>query len=387
MSESFAMTTLRPPDSQTISRFLGGYLPEGNQRQAMASVRGIDERDLFGFLDAYGGSIAGALSFHSSDAPPPKRSDYVPLSAAALRKALKQAVEKHDQAVRDDSRSMLPGFQPKLLVAKLDQNDNQWLSPVGRSHSTHILKPQVRTQPSRIYDEYYSHQLATRLGLTTFHAEIRSAAQTAYLAIERYDRQIKNGRVVSVHQEDTAQALSLNWTSDSYKFQNQHDLLSPRYANARRVGELAGTLADPDSVNVWIRQFVFRILIGDNDGHAKNTGILHHPNSDTIADLYDAVPNLFQPGRIDWSMAYAVNNNFDHRRVTLEDILAEIMNWRVMSESKAEQVVIEFMRQFADALQVQPVPKHASDGVGGALKYYVTQLQEGHQIGAFADGI
>ena len=384
ISESFAMTTMRAPDSQTVSRFLGGYLPEGNQRKAMAAVRGIDDRDLFGFLEAFGGSIAGALSFHTSDAPPPKKADYIPLTPAALRKSLKQSVEMHDQAVRDDSRSMLPGFQPKLLVAKLDSGDRRWLSPVGRSHSTHILKPQLRSAPTRIYDEHYGHQLATRLGLSTFKTAIHSSAQTAYLAIERYDRQVDNGTVTCVHQEDAAQALSLDWTSDSFKFQDRDNPGSSRYASARRVGELAGTLTDPDAPKVWVRQFVFRILIGDNDGHAKNTGILHHPGSDTIADLYDAIPNMFQPGRIDWSMAYAVNSNFDHRRVTLDDIVAEVTSWRLMSESRAEALVSECMREFSEALDLQRVPAGASPSVGDALKYYVTRLQGGHRIGAFA---
>src|SRR5690606_5861528 len=80
----------------------------------------------------------------------------------------------------------------------------------------------------------------------------------------------------------------------------------PRRPSAYRIAELVGTLGDAAVVEQWVRQLVFRIVVGDNDGHAKNVGILHEAGSDRLTDLYDAVPNLFQEGRVSWDMALAI---------------------------------------------------------------------------------
>lgn len=61
----------------------------------------------------------------------------------------------HDLGARDDSRSMLPGFQPKFLAAR---SGDRWFAPHGAAHSTHILKPQLRSRKSSIYDEFYSYR-------------------------------------------------------------------------------------------------------------------------------------------------------------------------------------------------------------------------------------
>lgn len=59
---------------------------------------------------------------------------------------------------------MLPGFQPKLLLARFD-------------------------------------------------SELISIGQTAFLAIERFDRVVDGTGVSLIHQEDAAQALGLGWNA------------------------------------------------------------------------------------------------------------------------------------------------------------------------------
>jgi hypothetical protein len=43
--------------------------------------------------------------------------------------------------------------------------------------------------------------------------------------------------------------------------------------------------------------------IGNNDAHAKNVALLHLSKGTQLTEIYDAVPNLFQEGRIDWNLA------------------------------------------------------------------------------------
>jgi hypothetical protein len=40
---------------------------------------------------------------------------------------------------------------------------------------------------------------------------------------------------------------------------------------------------------------------------AKNVGFLHKSSGTRLSELYDAVPNLYQSGRINWDMAMAIN--------------------------------------------------------------------------------
>src|SRR5665213_2550850 len=146
LSESFATLSGRRPPVEAVSNFLGGYVPEGNHREAMAAKRHVDKDDLFALLREFGGSIAGAVTLRRPDEPKAYRPVYEPLTDRALSTKLKQALDDNDQAIADDSRSTLPGFQPKVLVARFD---GEWMYPHGRAHSTHILKPQVPARPIR----------------------------------------------------------------------------------------------------------------------------------------------------------------------------------------------------------------------------------------------
>jgi hypothetical protein len=118
---------------------------------------------------------------------------YEPLSDRALEAKLEQAVNDSDQGIPDDSRSTLPGFQPKVLVADID---GQWAYPHARAHSTYILEPQVPARPGRVLDEHYSHLLSRHMGLSQYASEVRKAGRTTYLAIERFDRELVDGTVL-----------------------------------------------------------------------------------------------------------------------------------------------------------------------------------------------
>ncbi len=382
LSESFAALPPHSVYAATMSPFLGGYLPEGAQRKAMAAARDINERDLFAFLREYGESLAGALSFVSDSGPQRTGSRYQPVTKSVLGRQLRQSVEKHDLGIKDDSRSMIPGFQPKLLATLID---GHWHLPRGGAHSTHILKPQLKTRPTRIFDEYYAYTLARKLGLCDYECTIEKAGALPFLAIQRYDRVIENSIVTCIHQEDAAQALGLDWISDEYKFQNPKNPSSRRHASAMRISELAATLSESGSLTSWIRQFTFRILIGDNDGHAKNTSIVHAAHKSRLSPLYDAVPNLFQPERIDWSLALSVNNKFDHRAITRADIETEIGAWQVIGHKRITEEVGTFLDEYSAVLDVTRPDRRASQYLHDALKQTVNRLLADSAIGRYAD--
>jgi serine/threonine-protein kinase HipA len=378
LSESFAVLAGRRPQADAVSNFLGGYVPEGNHREQMAAKRRIDKDDLFALLREFGGSIAGAVTLRPQDEEPDLRSAYEPLHDRELATRLRQALDDSDQGIPDDSRSTLPGYQPKVLVAGFGDG---WVFPHGRAHSTHILKPQVPSRPTRIFDEHYSHLLTRRLGLSRYGSEIRKAGPMTYLAIERFDRVVDGERVRLHHQEDLAQALSLDWRDTDVKFQDPDWPTSPRRATVRQIGELFGSIPGGDAVvGQWMRQLTYHVAIGNNDAHAKNVALMHLPGGAELAQVYDALPNLFQDGLVKWDLALAIDGVFDHRRISVERLLAEIKSWGVPSERHAEAVISDTLATLSTAVaEVQP-PQGVSPGMVDAIQWNVSRLLAGAEI-------
>ncbi|MCL2515680.1 MAG: HipA domain-containing protein [Microbacteriaceae bacterium] len=378
LSESFAVLPGRRPAADAISNFLGGYVPEGNHREQMAAKRHIDKDDLFALLREFGGSIAGAVTLRSPDEEPNYRPAYEPLDDRALAAKLTQALEDGDQGLPDDSRSTLPGYQPKVLVADLGSG---WVYPHGRAHSTHILKPQIPSRPTRIFDEHYSHLLTRHVGLSNYASDIRTAGRTTYLAIERFDRFVDGERIGLHHQEDLAQALSLDWRDTDVKFQEPDWPTDPKRATVRRVGELLGSIPGGDAaVEQWVRQLVYHVAVGNNDAHAKNIALLHAPQGTALTEVYDALPNLFQHGLVKWDLAFAIDGVFDHRRLSVEHVLAEIASWGVMSPSRAEATIAGVLVALEAAVEAVQPPKGASPGMAEAIQWNVRRLIEGAEI-------
>lgn len=378
LSEAFAALAGRKPPVDAVSNFLGGYVPEGNHREQMAAKRHVDKDDLFALLNEFGGSIAGAVTLRRPDEDPGFRPAYEPLDDRALAARLTQALEESDQGIPDDSRSTLPGYQPKVLVA---QFDGQWAYPHGRAHSTHILKPQVPSRPSRVFDEHYSHLLTQHLGLSNYRSEIRTAGRMTYLAIERFDRVIDGDQVRLRHQEDLCQALGLDWRDTDVKFQQPEWPTDPKRATARRIGELLGSIPGGDAaVELWIRQLTYNVAIGNNDAHAKNVALMHLPTGTELAPVYDALPNLFQEGLIKRDLALAIDGQFDHRRMSVEHILAEVTSWGVIPDRRAAAIVVETLATLDDALGATTPPKGISPGMLEQLQWNVRRLIVGSEI-------
>lgn len=378
LSESFATLPGRRPVNDAVSNFLGGYVPEGNHRERMAAKRRIDKENLFALLNEFGGSIAGAVTLRREAETRSFHPTYETLDDRRLAARLRQALEESDQGIPDDSRSTLPGYQPKVLAALLD---DQWAYPHGRAHSTHILKPQVPSRPHRIFDEHYSHLLTQQIGLSRYDSQIRTAGRTTYLAIERFDRQIEDGQVMLHHQEDLAQALGLNWRNTDTKFQEPDWPMDPTRATARRIGELLGSIPGGDAaVEAWIRQLTYHVAIGNNDAHAKNVALMHFVDGTELSQVYDALPNLFQGGIIKWDLALSIDRQFDHRRISAERILAEIASWRVIRESRAIEIVSDTLTALDEALHAVTPPTESSPGMVERLLWNTSRLLSGAEI-------
>lgn len=272
--------------------------------------------------------------------------DFEALTGRKLSGKLKQALEDSDQGIVDDSRSTLPGYQPKVL-----------------------------------FDEHYSHLLAQHVGLSSYRSEIRKAGRMTCLAIERFDRELVGGQVRLHHQEDLAQALGLNSTDTNVKFQAPEWPTDKRRASARRIGELLGSIPSSDAALAqWLRQLTFHIAVGNNDAHAKNVALMHLQTGTELSQLYDAVPNLFQEGLIKFDLALALGGIFDHRRMSVERLVAEAVSWGVIASSRTETIIGETLSVLADALNAVKAPRQISESLGERLQWNVKRLLAGDEI-------
>lgn len=379
LTESFIPLPGAVPPVAAVSNFLGGYVPEGNHRVRMAAKRHIDADNLFELLTEFGGSIAGAVTLRRQDESRTYRPSYEPMNTGMLEKRLKQALADSDQGIPDDSRSTLPGYQPKILAARF-QDD--WVYPHGRAHSTHILKPQVPARPHRVFDEHYSHLLAGHMGLSGYKSELHSAGDTVFLAIERFDREINGEQITLHHQEDLAQALSLDWQNTDVKFQEPSSPKDSKRASARGIGSLLDALPRGASlVEAWIKQLTYHVAIGNNDAHAKNVALMHLPHGTELSPIYDALPNFFQEGLISWNLALAIDGEFDHRRISVDSLLREIESWHAMNGSRAETVVADTLKRFGAAIAKIDPPNNISPGLIEQLQWNLARLLAGDEIG------
>jgi serine/threonine-protein kinase HipA len=89
-------------------------------------------------LREFGSSIAGAVTIGDPQTARRSQPRYDPVCNSDILARLRRAASDGDRGSDDQSRSMLAGSQPKLLLARFD---GQWYLPRGRAHSTHILKP------------------------------------------------------------------------------------------------------------------------------------------------------------------------------------------------------------------------------------------------------
>jgi len=378
LSESFTTISGRSAPTEAVSNFLGGYVPEGRQRTHMATKRHIESDNLFDLLREFGGSIAGAVTLRDHDEPPNLHMTYEPLSEEALGGLLLRALDESDQGITDDSRSTLPGWQPKVLVARFN---DEWWQPHGRASSTHILKPQVPDRAARIFDEHYSHLLCRDMGLSHYNSDVLIARGVTYLAIERFDRAVINDTVQLFHQEDLAQVLSLDWRDTDDKFQEPLRPSDPSRASAQRIAKALILIpGGSKAVEQWLRQLTYRVAIGDNDAHAKNVAVMHTPGDTQLTDVYDAVPNLFQQDRIQWNLGLAIDGIFDQRLLSASNLVNEAMSWESLSLSRATDIVEETLQDLKSALDAVPIPSGVSPGLPSRLRTGVERLVRGDEI-------
>ena len=178
----------------------------------------------------------------------------------------------------------LAGAQAK--TALLFQN-GRWGVPTGSTPTTHILKPAVAGYDDHDLNEHLCLDAARRAGLLAVRTRIARFGDESAVVVDRYDRQVRDSKILRVHQEDLCQALGV---APSYKYQNEGGPGPVDVAKLLR-GVMPPRVAD-DAVRRFADALIWNWLIAGTDAHAKNYSLLLAQDQVRLAPLYDVASAL-----------------------------------------------------------------------------------------------
>lgn len=263
-----------------VRNFFENLLPEGDALEDIASALHLRGASNFELLGRLGQELAGVLSLLAPDARPEYLQQYDPLPREVLSQRLAERQTVPLLMSNEATTMSLAGAQDKIGL-RLDDKALQLFDSVGRSPTTHILKPdtrQVRYTPSAI-NEYACMLLARALKLPVPRVWLLRVPEAAYV-VERYDRVIAAGNIVGLHQIDGCQMLG---HGSGWKYERTGALVSiPKLVKALRDLRVPGS--DMRQFQRWV---MFNYLIGNADAHAKNVSVLIDEKGFRLAPFYD----------------------------------------------------------------------------------------------------
>jgi serine/threonine-protein kinase HipA len=271
-----------------VRPFFAGILPDEGPRQQIASILGISERNDFAMLERLGGECAGAVSLLTAGLPYPKSGEGHQriLLDSELQEIINELPRRPLMAGREGVRLSLAGAQGKLPVVMAG---NHMALSLGRTPSTHIIKPEPERFPGLVANEILCLSLAKALGLNVPWVGQRRIGDHRCLVIQRYDREVgPDGTIERVHQEDFCQAMGF---PPERKYQQEGGPLVRDCIAMLRQWSTAPVL----DIRDFLDSLIFNMLIGNADAHGKNYSLLYRGGERRLAPLYDLICTLAWP--------------------------------------------------------------------------------------------
>lgn len=181
-------------------------------------------------------------------------------------------------------RFSLAGAQAKTALL---QRGGKWGVPSGSVPTTHILKPAVSGFDDHDLNEHLCLDAARRAGLLAVRTTVGRFGDESAVIVDRYDRVIRDDRIVRVHQEDLCQALGV---PPSRKYQNEGG------PSPRDIAGLLRRVMPPRVADVAVWRFadalIWNWFVAGTDAHAKNYSVLLADNQVRLAPMYDVASTL-----------------------------------------------------------------------------------------------
>ncbi len=270
-----------PFDSERTTIFFENLLPPDQVRRKLGPILHLSRHNVFGFLEALGGDCAGAISLWPHGETPLSGKERVKRLDEDDAAEILGSLKKRPLYVNgiDGYRISGSGAQNKLIARIVNGHIEL---PLFGAPSTHIIKPAIQDYEDSVYNEYFSMRLAERLGLATAKCGLMRVKGRICYWTERFDREIVDGQVCRLHQEDFCQICGI---SGELKYESEG---GPSFAQCMAVmKEMKISLADRLS---FIDRMIFNYLIGNADAHGKNSSILYRGKGQRrLAPIYDVM--------------------------------------------------------------------------------------------------
>ncbi|MCG7504877.1 type II toxin-antitoxin system HipA family toxin [Mesorhizobium retamae] len=267
-----------------IAAFIWGLLPDNEQTlQRWATRFQVSPRSPFALISAVGQDCAGAVQFLLPEAQENSSADRVTTITEQEIGARLTELRADAAATRrmgDHGQFSLAGAQAKTAFYR-DPETGAWGIPEGRIPTTHIFKPPMPHLSGQAENEHYCLKLANLLGIEAANSQVMEFDGQQVIVVERYDRAVRDGKTIRIHQEDMCQALGL---MPQKKYENEG---GPGIKEI--IGDVLSASNDPaGDTRRFMEANIFNFLIAGTDAHAKNYSMILGPRSTTtFAPLYD----------------------------------------------------------------------------------------------------
>jgi serine/threonine-protein kinase HipA len=337
----------------TTRSFFSNLLQERDQPLKEVRERySIESTDLVGLLFHLGADCAGAVSILPEGSTPTKvpgdlRTDYDFLSRKnfeALVRALYLRTALPNE-LRDPSP--LTGMQSKISILMLGAERFALPKPGTGAPTTHVMKVPNRDHLTDPEQESLSLQMSGQCGMLTVPSAKLEFSGIPVLVTHRFDRSYNaEGRVIRLHQEDFAQALSL---PPSLKYQRNGT--EGRRFDANAIGTLLNETANPAVARLFMLKLtLFDLLIGNVDGHAKNHALLYSGGKlPDLAPRYDVLPTRLD-GNLTEELSYEIGSAKTLRAIDQEQLSVFLLNIGIPRRAAQKRLVNSALTEIVSVL-------------------------------------
>jgi serine/threonine-protein kinase HipA len=333
--------------------YFDNLLAEGRQAAIQGRWLGVPAEDRFSRLLAFGGDCIGAVSVRD---PRPR----------AATGEMPQAAE---EIAALNSRASISGVQAKLLAVETGTG----FRPAREGElSTHIAKLPGGNLREIVPLEYLS-TLAARTLLPddeiaeTQIAPVESIAEECLL-IRRFDRMRQGGTTIKRHFEEFNQIFQ----------QPSEDKYEGSYAAMARIMRENPRCSLLD-VERLFRRILVSILLGNNDAHLKNFGLLHLDGRLRLAPFYDILAVALYPDFSQTPMALRLGQG--QNPGTLAGIgrshLEALTKSFGLKKAALREAARDLGRRLAAAQQAVRDDSHGSESIRTQLAEYMRKRWNG----------
>ncbi len=269
---SFPINQRRSEWEKGLHPFFQNLLPEGWLRDGQAKAGKIlDDRDDLGLLLRFGKDCIGAVGIIGS-------------SEASI------AIQTDEMSASINAHKTISGVQKKLLAYK---ENNKFHASIDGKAATHIAKFNTERLPDLVRNENHTLKLAQKiLGITQVtNFNLNTLCDETVLMVERFDRKDST----KLRMEEFAQILG---RSSNEKYNGSYEEIGNAILNYS---------ASPHTdLELYFKQVVFSIIIGNCDAHLKNFALIETSRGLRLSPAYDLVNTLIYQGTFDREIALSL---------------------------------------------------------------------------------